>query len=416
MNIYLVGGAVRDALLGYPYTEKDWVVTGASPTELESLGFSSVGKDFPVFLHPKTKEEYALARTERKTRPGYTGFEFNTSPSVTLEQDLSRRDLTINAIAKDERGQIIDPFNGKRDIEKKLLRHVSPAFSEDPVRLLRVARFAARYYHLGFSVAPETMTLLKSMVANGEIDALVAERCWKEFHKALNERHPEIFILVLRDCGALARIMPELDAVFGVPQVEKYHPEIDTGLHSLMSLKQACELSDDSSVRFASLMHDLGKALTEPEKWPSHHNHEKCGLPALAQLCERLKVPKEHYELARLAMEFHTHTHRAFELKPTTILKLLKRTDAYRKPERFLQFLLCCKADAQGRTGWEQTCYPQANYLAGAREIANAVKTNTFVQQGLKGKAIGDALESERMYRLENYVKPVKAALNKIPL
>ncbi len=411
MKIYLVGGAVRDSLLGYPFSEKDWVVTGATPNQLESKGYTRVGKDFPVFLHPSTKEEYALARQERKTAAGYTGFQFDTDISVTLEQDLSRRDLTINAIAQDLEGNIVDPFNGAADIEKRILRHVSPAFSEDPVRLLRVARFAARYHHLGFSVAPETMELLRAMVTNGEVSALVAERSWKEFEKALGEKHPEVFIEVLRESGALKIILPELDALFGVPQVAKYHPEIDTGLHMLMSLQQACLLSEETTTRFASVVHDLGKALTNKEQWPKHHGHETTGLPALANLVERLKVPNEYSDLAKITMEFHTHCHRAFELNASSILKLLKRIDAYRKPQRFEQFLLCCKADAKARTGFEKRRYPQANHLAHALELAQKTKATDFVASGLKGKEIGEAMEKKRLKDMEAFVRATKKSL-----
>ena len=411
MKIYLVGGAIRDELLGYPYSERDWVVTGASPKILEESGFKNVGKDFPVFLHPDTREEYALARTERKTKAGYTGFEFDTSNSVTLEQDLLRRDLTINAIARDENDQLIDPYGGERDLNNRVLRHVSDSFPEDPVRLLRIARFAARYHHLGFTIASETLNLLKLMVDNGEVDSLVPERSWKEFEKALLEKNPEIFIQVLRECGALKKILPEINALFGVPQVSKYHPEIDTGLHTLKSLIQITKLSASSSTRFACTTHDLGKALTNKRDWPKHHGHEKLGLPALAQLCARLKVPKEHAELAKLAVEFHTHCHRAFELNPATILKLFKRADAYRKPHRFQEFLLCCKADAQGRTGFENARYPQANYLNHALSITRKVDAKSYAEQGLEGKEIGAAIEKARLDELESFVKASKRSL-----
>lgn len=411
MEIFLVGGAVRDALLGYPFSEKDWVVVGARPNDLISLGYTQVGKDFPVFLHPETKEEYALARKERKTAAGYTGFAFDTDPSVTLNEDLSRRDLTINAIAQDNDGEYIDPFNGVSDIENRILRHVSDAFCEDPVRLLRIARFAARYHHLGFSVAPETMKLLSTMVKNGEVNALVAERIWKEFEKALAEKNPEVFIEVLRACGALKVIMPELDALFGVPQVEKHHPEIDTGVHALLSLKQACTLSENTQVRFACLVHDLGKALTRKNEWPKHHGHESLGLPALDSLAKKIKLPNEHHALAKITMEFHTHCHRAFELKASTILTLFKNTDAYRKPARFLHFLLCCKADATGRTGYENKNYAQANFLIHALSIVQEVKADIFIREGIKGKELGDAIEAERLHRIKKLVKENKQSL-----
>lgn len=400
MKIYLVGGAVRDKLLGYPHHEHDWVVVGARPNELEAKGFVPVGKDFPVFLHPETKEEYALARTERKTGSGYTGFLFHSAPDVTLEEDLRRRDLTINAMAEDEHGQLVDPYGGREDLQRKLLRHVSPAFVEDPVRVLRVARFAARYHHLGFRIAPETLALMKELVQNGEVDHLVAERIWKETERALLERSPHIFITSLRECGALGRIMPELDALFGVPQPPEHHPEIDTGEHCLLVLQQAAALSESASVRFAALVHDLGKGITPPSQWPRHIGHEKRGLPLLAQLCERLAVPKEHRELARLATEFHTHCHRAQELKPSTVLKLLKSTDAFRRPERFEEFLLCCEADARGRTGFENRSYPQADYLRAALTACLSIDNRDIAAQGVTGKAFGRALDQERLSRL----------------
>lgn len=400
MKIYLVGGAVRDKLLGYPHHERDWVVVGARPNELEAKGFVPVGKDFPVFLHPETKEEYALARTERKTGSGYSGFQFHSAPDVTLEEDLRRRDLTINAMAEDEHGQLVDPYGGREDLRRKLLRHVSPAFVEDPVRVLRVARFAARYHHLGFRIAPETLALMKELVQNGEVDHLVAERIWKETERALLERSPHIFITSLRECGALGRIMPELDALFGVPQPPEHHPEIDTGEHCLLVLQQAAALSESASVRFAALVHDLGKGITPPSQWPRHIGHEKRGLPLLNQLCERLAVPKEHRELARLATEFHTHCHRAQELKPSTVLKLLKSTDAFRRPERFEEFLLCCEADARGRTGFENRPYPQADYLRAALAACLSIDNRDIAAQGVTGKAFGRALDQERLSRL----------------
>lgn len=401
MKIYLVGGAVRDKLLGYPYHERDWLVVGAHPNELEAKGFIPIGKDFPVFLHPETKEEYALARTERKTGPGYTAFHFHSAPDVTLEDDLRRRDLTINAMAEDEHGQLMDPYGGREDLQHKLLRHVSPAFVEDPVRVLRVARFAARYHHLGFRIAPETVALMKELVHNGEVDHLVAERIWKETERALLERSPQIYITSLRECGALARIMPELDALFGVPQPPEHHPEIDTGEHCLLVLEQAAALSRSAAVRFAALMHDLGKGVTPPSRWPRHIGHEKRGLPLLANLCERLAVPKEHRELACLAAEYHTHCHRARELKPSTVLKLLKATDAFRRPERFEEFLLCCEADARGRTGFENRPYPQAHYLRSALNACLSIDNRDIAAQGVTGKAFGRALDQERLSRLD---------------
>ncbi|MDQ2077584.1 multifunctional CCA addition/repair protein [Marinimicrobium sp. ABcell2] len=407
MKIYLVGGAVRDKLLGYPHHERDWVVVGARPEELEAQGFIPVGKDFPVFLHPKTKEEYALARTERKTGPGYTGFSFHSSPEVTLEEDLRRRDLTINAMAEDDSGQLVDPYGGREDLQRKLLRHVSPAFAEDPVRVLRVARLAARYHHLGFRIAPETVELMKQLVDNGEVDHLVAERIWKETERALMEKSPEVFITSLRDCGALARIMPELDALFGVPQPAEHHPEIDTGEHCLMVLQQAVRMNGSARVRFAALTHDLGKGATPPAEWPKHIGHEQRSLSLVNELCERLAAPKEFRELARLAAQYHTHGHRAMELKPSTVLKLFKAADAFRRPTRFEEFLLCCEADARGRTGFEDRPYPQANYLRSALARCRAIDNGEIAAQGFTGKAFGQALDKERLRQLSK----VKSAL-----
>ncbi|WP_049721146.1 multifunctional CCA addition/repair protein [Gilvimarinus polysaccharolyticus] len=401
MQVYLVGGAVRDKLLGYPYHERDWVVVGATPEALLAKGFTPVGKDFPVFLHPTTKEEYALARTERKTAPGYTGFAFHASPDVSLEEDLIRRDLTINAIAEDEQGQLFDPFNGAQDIRDKKLRHVSDAFSEDPVRILRIARFAARYHHLGFTVAKTTTDLMRSMVEAGEADHLVAERAWKEMSRALGERNPEVFFQVLRACGALAKILPELDQLFGIPQPPQHHPEIDTGVHSLMVLQQACLLSDDTCVRFAALVHDLGKGKTPADNWPRHINHEQLGLPVIKALCKRLAVPNECRDLGLLAAQFHTHVHRAFELRPDTLLKLIKQTDALRRPERFAQLLLACEADSRGRTGFEQCDYSQPQYLLRALELCQQVDVKTLVASGLQGLELGAAIDAERLQRLK---------------
>ena len=347
MKTYLVGGAVRDELLSYPFKERDWVVGGARVADMLTAGFQQVGKDFPVFLHPETKEEYALARTERKTAAGYKGFDVHASPDVTLEEDLIRRDLTINAIAKDEQGEIIDPYNGVRDIEDRLLRHVSSAFSEDPVRILRIARFLARYAHLGFSIADETMQLMKDMVDAGEVDALVPERVWQEMKKALSEKTPTAFITTLRDCGALKRIIPELDCLFGVPQPEEHHPEIDTGIHTLMVLEQACKLSSETDVRFAALLHDVGKGTTPKEQWPRHIEHEARGARIVLEVCQRLRIPNEYRDLAERTARFHLHYHRALELKPSTVVKTLEQLDAFRKPERFEKFLLASEADAR---------------------------------------------------------------------
>ena len=373
MQVYLVGGAVRDEQLGIPHRERDWCVVGASPGELEALGYQRVGKDFPVFLHPETKEEYALARTERKTAPGYHGFDFDCSPDVTIEEDLQRRDLTINAIARDADGQLIDPWGGSADIENRVLRHVSDAFTEDPVRILRVARFAARFAHFGFTIAGETMSLMHRMVENGEVDALVSDRVWKETELALAGSNARVYFEVLRSCGALRVLFPEVDALFGVPQPEQWHPEVDTGLHVMMVLDQAERLSDDVEVRFAALTHDLGKGNTPKNQLPSHPGHELRGCKLIRTVAERLPVPRACRDLALLAAEFHTHCHRAFELRTKTILKVLERTDAFRRPDRFERFLLTCEADARGRAGLENRRYGQADYFRGAFVAASAV-------------------------------------------
>ncbi|MGD8175722.1 multifunctional CCA addition/repair protein [Marinimicrobium sp. ARAG 43.8] len=403
MDTYLVGGAVRDKLLGYPFTEKDWVVVGASPEMLTTQGFIPVGRDFPVFLHPDTREEYALARTERKTGPGYAGFTFHTATDVTLEQDLERRDLTINAMAEDQDGQLIDPYGGAQDLADKQLRHVSPAFAEDPVRVLRVARFAARYHHLGFTIAPETLTLMRTMVDNGEVDHLVSERVWKELERALGERSPRVFIDSLRACGALARLLPEVDTLFGVPQRAEHHPEVDTGLHTLLSLEQAARLTPSTEARFAVLLHDLGKGATPEAEWPRHIGHEQRGLALVDTVCRRLAVPKDYARLARHVAEYHTHCHRARELKPSTLLRLFKALDAFRKPDAFEAFLLSCEADARGRTGFEERDYPQADYLRGALRCCQAVDNRDIAAQGFTGKAFGEALDRERQHRLHQY-------------
>jgi tRNA nucleotidyltransferase (CCA-adding enzyme) len=396
MDTFLVGGAVRDELLGYPHKERDWVVVGATPDEMLAAGFQQVGKDFPVFLHPQTREEYALARTERKTAPGYKGFAVHATPDVTLEEDLLRRDLTINAIAKDASGNLIDPFNGLQDIHDKILRHVSPAFSEDPVRILRVARFAARYLHLGFIVADETMQLMQQMVADGEVDALVPERVWQEMEKALGERSPSRFIEVLRDCGALERILPELDALFGVPQPEEHHPEIDTGIHTLMVLRQACRLSDDTDVRFAALMHDLGKGATPRSEWPQHIEHEARGAEMVVAVCKRLRIPNEYRDLAEHTARFHLHYHRALELKPSTIVRTLEQLDAFRKPDRFEKFLLASEADARGRPGYEDKSFQQGSFFRKAFKAAQSVDIKSLVAQGYSNRELAGKIREQR--------------------
>ena len=397
MDIYLVGGAVRDELLGLPVAERDWVVVGATPELLLKDGFRPVGKDFPVFLHPHTHEEYALARTERKTAPGYHGFQVHAAPDVTLEDDLRRRDLTINAMARDAEGRLIDPWNGACDLEQRWLRHVSPAFAEDPVRILRIARFSARYAPLGFRIAPETLDLMQRMVASGEVDHLVAERVWAETVRALDEAQPERFIQTLRDCGALARIFPELDRLFGVPQPPAHHPEVDTGVHTLMALAQAVRLGADPVTRFAVLMHDLGKGTTPPEEWPRHLTHEQRGAELVRVLSQRLRVPNMYRELGVLTARYHTHAHRALELRPKTLLNLLQGLDALRKPQRFEQFLLACEADARGRLGLEERAYPQAELLRQVQHAAAHVAARTLVAQGLSGLALVEALFQARL-------------------
>jgi tRNA nucleotidyltransferase (CCA-adding enzyme) len=401
VEIYLVGGAVRDELLGRSVGERDWVVVGATPAELESRGYRSVGKDFPVFLHPQTGEEYALARLERKVAPGYRGFTTEFSPSVTLEQDLARRDLTINAMARDTAGNIIDPFGGRADLDKRLLRHVSPAFVEDPVRILRVARFIARFAHLGFTVAPETLTLMRRMVDSGEVDALVPERVWRELARALDEPTPRAAIELLREVGALRVILPELDALFGVPQRPEWHPEVDTGEHTLLALQVAALRGTSQAVRFAVLVHDLGKALTPKAEWPRHHAHETLGLPAIEALCARLRVPQEHRELGLLASRFHTHVHRGLELRTSTLLELLEHCDAFRRPARFVEFLEACECDARGRLGFAEKPYPQRARVEQAFEIARSISLTESEREGLDGAAIGERLRSKRLAALK---------------
>jgi tRNA nucleotidyltransferase (CCA-adding enzyme) len=374
---------------------------GARPEELLKEGYQQVGKDFPVFLHPQTKDEYALARTERKQGHGYTGFAMDYDPTVTLEEDLLRRDLTINAIAQDADGKLIDPYGGQADIEQRLLRHVSAAFVEDPLRVLRTARFAARYAHLQFTVAPETLALMADIVAQGELAHLPPERVWVEMEKALGERNPEVFIQVLRDCGALARLLPEVEALFGVPQPAAHHPEIDTGEHVLLCLQQAALLSRDTDVRFAVLVHDLGKAATPPDEWPRHIRHEERGVALIEQVCDRLRAPRRHSELARTVCTQHTLCHRALELRGKTLLKLLNKTDALRRPDRFESFLLACEADARGRLGLEQRDYPQANYLRRALAVAQGVSAAQFKDSGVSGRELGEAIASERTRLLE---------------
>ncbi|WP_162063428.1 multifunctional CCA addition/repair protein [Vibrio taketomensis] len=402
MQKYLVGGAVRDQLLGLNVYDKDWVVVGATPEQLLDQGYTAVGKDFPVFLHPKTKQEHALARTERKTGDGYTGFQCHFAPDVTLEEDLLRRDLTINAMAQDEHGTIIDPYQGQQDLKKRVLRHVSDAFVEDPLRVLRVARFAAKLAHLGFRVAPETMTLMTQIVTSGELEHLTAERVWQEWHKSLSTQDPQVFLDVLRQCGALNIVLPEIDRLFGVPQPPQWHPEIDTGIHTLMVAKQAALLSETSTVRFAAQVHDLGKGITPEKEWPSHKMHCHTGLKIIKALCERVRVPNEYRDLALMVCEQHSNIHRAAELKPATKLKILNKFDVWRKPERLDDILLCCKADSQGRTGFETIDYPQQAIFELAYQAALSVQVQDIIADGFKGAAIREEMEKRRVEAIAN--------------
>ncbi len=397
MKIYLVGGAVRDKLLGLPVEERDWVVVGATPEAMIAAGFKRVGRDFPVFLHPVTHEEYALARTERKTAPGYRGFEVQADPGVSLEDDMHRRDLTINALAEDESGRVIDFCGGLEDLDRKVLRHTSPAFVEDPVRILRVARFAARYARLGFRVANETMEFMRTMVANGEADALVPERVWQELVRALREHTPGEFFAVLRSCGALAVIFPEIARLFGVPQPQQQHPEIDSGVHTMMVLSQAAKLSTDPEVRFAALTHDLGKGETPPEAWPRHIDHDKRGVKVVEALCERLKSPRSYRDLARHVARYHLRCHRAMELRPSTILKTLEALDAFRKPYRFEKFLLACEADHRGRAGNEDAPYPQAGLFRSAFAVADAIDPAPLIARGFSGESLAQEIRRQRL-------------------
>jgi tRNA nucleotidyltransferase (CCA-adding enzyme) len=401
LEVYLVGGAVRDALLGLPVTERDYVVVGAPPDTLLARGFQQVGKDFPVFLHPDSKDEYALARTERKTAPGYHGFAVHAEPDVTLEQDLARRDLTINAMAEDADGRIIDPYGGLADLDRRLLRHVSPAFVEDPVRILRVARFAARLDGLGFTIAEETRGLMRAMVAAGEVDALVPERVWQELSGALGDAtpgaRPSRFFQVLRDCGALERLLPELDRLWGVPQPPHWHPEIDTGVHVMLVLDMAARLSELPEIRFAALCHDLGKGTTPADVLPRHHGHEERSVELLGGVCERLRVPKRFCELARITARFHGKVHRAADLKASTLLDLLEAADLFRRPERLEQMLIACEADYRGRTGYETRPYPQADLLRRCATAARAVDAGAIAAAAAEPRLIPQRLRAARI-------------------
>lgn len=397
MKTYMVGGAVRDKLMGHPDKDRDFVVVGATPDDMLALGFKPVGRDFPVFLHPVSGEEYALARTERKTAPGYKGFSIHTATDVTLEQDLARRDVTINAMAEDADGHLIDPFGGRDDLAHGILRHVSTAFVEDPLRVLRVARFAARF---DFCVHDDTLQLMREISASGELQALTAERVWQELERALGEPQPRRFFEVLRDCGALAELIPELDRLFGVPQPEEHHPEIDTGLHTLMVLDQSVRLSAEPAVRFAALMHDLGKGTTPPEEWPSHKGHEQRSVELIEQLCQRFKAPNTFRDLAVIVAREHGRVHRARELRAGTIMELLERSDAFRRPDRFEKVLLACEADARGRTGYEDRDYPQATLLREALGATLTIDVGALQDQGLKGTELGNAIRLARCERI----------------
>ena len=402
MQVYLVGGAVRDQLLGHPYHEKDYVVVGATPEQLLAQGYQPVGKDFPVFLHPKTKEEYALARTERKSGHGYHGFEFYTDPSVTLEDDLIRRDLTINAMAMDDDGTIYDPYHGQQDLADKILRHVSPAFAEDPLRVLRVARFAARYAQYGFTVADETLDLMRQLTESGELNALTPERVWKETSRALMEDHADVYFEVLRACGALKVLFPEINALYGVPQRPEYHPEIDCGIHTMMALQQACKAHYSLDVRFAVLMHDLGKALTPIDELPRHIMHEERGIKPVTEVCDRLRVPTQTKQLALAVCKEHLKCHQAFTLKAGTVWRLLQRLDVLRRPERVEAFLQACECDAKGRLGLEDRPYPQAKYLLDAMQMVRTIKASDLPPE-ITGADIGEMLIQKRIEAISNF-------------
>lgn len=410
MKTYLVGGAVRDALLKLPVKDRDWVVVGATPEAMLAQGFQQVGRDFPVFLHPKSREEYALARTERKSGNGYTGFVTWSAPDVTLEQDLQRRDLTINAIAQTESGDLIDPFHGLRDLQTRLLRHVSDAFNEDPLRVLRVARFAARFAHLNFRIAEETQALMRQMAESGELSHLTAERVWKETEKALTSRNPQVYFQVLRDCGALEVLFPELDRLFGIPAPAKWHPEIDTGVHTLMTLTLAASLSDEVDVRFATLFHDVGKALTPPEKWPSHHGHGAAGVPLVEALCQRLRVPNAIRDLALIVTEYHDVVHTIERQSADALVALFDRIDAWRKPHRVEQIALTSEADARGRAGLESMAYPQGDYLRQAFALAQSVPTKAVIEAGFKGAKVREELTRRRIAAVAQGIAEMRPA------
>lgn len=405
MRIYQVGGAVRDTLLGLPVKDRDWVVVGATPDMMLDLGYRQVGRDFPVFLHPRSNEEYALARTERKSGKGYTGFVVHAAPDVSLEQDLQRRDLTINAIALADDGSYIDPYGGRADIKARLLRHVSPAFAEDPLRVLRVARFAARFHHLGFQVADETLQLMRAIAAAGELQHLVPERVWQELEAALRTSAPQVFFSVLRDCQALPILFPELEQLYGVPQPAHFHPEIDTGIHTLMVLEQAARLTTDPVVRFAALVHDLGKGQTAPELWPAHKGHEEAGAALIEALCLRLRIPNDYRDLGRLTSLYHTRCHRALKHDADALLQTLELTDALRRPERFEQFLLACEADARGRLGLESRPYPQRPLLQRALAAAQQTDIGALVRHFPHPRELVPAIRAARLQAIEACIR-----------
>lgn len=439
MNIYLVGGAVRDKLLGKPQKDRDWVVVGASPDQLLQQGYQQVGRDFPVFLHPLSKEEYALARTERKTGSGYGGFTCYAGQEVTLEEDLRRRDLTVNAMAEDENGQLIDPYGGLQDLQHKILRHVSDAFAEDPLRVLRVARFYARYSHEGFSIADETLSLMRKIAVSGELQHLTAERIWQETEKAFSEPSPQRFFEALRACDALVVLFPEVNALWGIPQPAKHHPEIDTGIHVMMALQQAVRLRDNllnnssaennapleppdaCALLYAVLTHDLGKALTPPQDWPTHHGHEALSVYLADTLSQRLKVPNHCRQLAIKTAEYHTHCHRAFELRPATAMRVLEALDYLRRPQQLVLFLLACEADARGRSGFENRDYPQADFLATAAQACRRVTAQELQTAfGYTGKTLGEELRKKRIRAImkvrKDFVSDIPLATTHYPL
>ncbi|MFA5824911.1 MAG: multifunctional CCA addition/repair protein [Gallionellaceae bacterium] len=402
IKIYCVGGAVRDRLLGLPVQDHDWVVVGSTPEQMVARGFKPVGSDFPVFLHPVSHEEYALARTERKVAQGYKGFTVYASPDVTLEQDLLRRDFTVNAIAQDADGNLTDPYGGQTDLKAGVLRHVSAAFAEDPVRILRAARFVARF---GFTIAPETLTLMRTMVDNGEVDALVAERVWQELARGLMEKYPSHFFTTLRECGALKKILPEVDALFGIPQPAHYHPEIDCGIHTLMVVDDAAKQGHTLEVRFAALTHDLGKATTPEDTLPRHIGHEARSVDLLKKMSERLRVPGDCRDLGLLVAQYHSHVHRARDLRPDTIVKLFDSCDLWRKPERFRLILQACESDAHGRTGHEQDAYPQAPYLLRCAQAAQAVNSGEIARACGDKNLIPEKIREARIEAVEQVIK-----------